>query len=99
MCFGPDASEAMNGSATVVSSAVESSHFAFSAASLRRWRARRSWRRSIPLDCRNSARSQSMIARSKSSPPRKVSPDVERTSNIPLSILRIEMSNVPPPRS
>ncbi len=40
-----------------------------------------------------------MMFRSKSSPPRNVSPDVERTSNIPFSIRRIEMSNVPPPRS
>ncbi len=99
MCFGPEASEAMNGSATVVSRALESSHFAFSAASFSRCRASRSCRRSIPVVFRKSARSQSITARSKSSPPRKVSPEVESTSNMPLSIRRIEMSNVPPPRS
>ena len=39
------------------------------------------------------------ILLSKSSPPRCVSPQVALTSNIPLSICRIETSNVPPPRS
>ena len=36
---------------------------------------------------------------SKSSPPRKVSPLVDFTSNTPSPTSRIEMSNVPPPRS
>ena len=36
---------------------------------------------------------------SKSSPPRKVSPLVDLTSNTPSPISRIEISNVPPPRS
>jgi hypothetical protein len=36
---------------------------------------------------------------SKSSPPRKVSPLVDFTSNTPSPISRIETSNVPPPRS
>ncbi len=36
---------------------------------------------------------------SKSSPPRNVSPFVDFTSNTPSPISRIEMSNVPPPRS
>ena len=40
-----------------------------------------------------------MITRSKSSPPSEVSPWVASTSNTPFSIARIEMSNVPPPRS
>jgi hypothetical protein len=35
MCFGPPASEAMNGRPIVVSCVVESSHLAFSAASLK----------------------------------------------------------------
>jgi hypothetical protein len=41
----------------------------------------------------------STMRMSKSSPPRKVSPLVERTSNTPSPISRIETSNVPPPRS
>lgn len=36
---------------------------------------------------------------SKSSPPRKVSPLVDFTSNTPFWISRTEISNVPPPRS
>ena len=36
---------------------------------------------------------------SKSSPPRKVSPLVDFTSNTPSPISRIETSKVPPPRS
>mmetsp|Transcript_8027 Transcript_8027/g.19695 ORF Transcript_8027/g.19695 Transcript_8027/m.19695 type:complete len:243 (-) Transcript_8027:573-1301(-) len=36
---------------------------------------------------------------SKSSPPRRVSPPVALTSNNPLSMLRIDTSKVPPPRS
>ena len=36
---------------------------------------------------------------SKSSPPRWVSPEVDRTSKIPSSIVKMETSNVPPPKS
>ncbi len=80
MCFGPEASAEMNGSVSVVSVAVESSHLAFSAASFSRCRAMRSCRRSIPVDLRKSSSSQSMIFLSKSSPPRYVSPAVALTS-------------------
>jgi hypothetical protein len=41
----------------------------------------------------------SFIAKSKSSPPKCVSPAVDLTSNIPLSIVNIVTSNVPPPKS
>ena len=40
-----------------------------------------------------------MITWSKSSPPRWVSPLVDLTSNTPSPSSRIEISNVPPPRS
>ena len=40
-----------------------------------------------------------MTRRSKSSPPRKVSPLVDFTSNTPSPISSTEMSKVPPPRS
>ena len=36
---------------------------------------------------------------SKSSPPKKVSPFVDLTSNNPSSISKIEISKVPPPKS
>ena len=49
--------------------------------------------------CWMSARSQSTIARSKSSPPRCVLPLVASTSKTPSFTRRIEMSKVPPPRS
>ncbi len=39
------------------------------------------------------------MLRSKSSPPRWVSPFVDLTSKMPLPISRIEISKVPPPRS
>ncbi|ADE19588.1 hypothetical protein MCRO_0572 [Mycoplasma crocodyli MP145] len=41
----------------------------------------------------------STILLSQSSPPKWLSPDVERTSNVPFSNSRTETSNVPPPRS
>jgi hypothetical protein len=98
-CLGPDASALMKGRLISVLDVLESSIFAFSAASLRRWRAIRSLDRSIPSFFLNSADSQSMIRWSKSSPPRWVSPFVLRTSKTPSDSSRIEMSKVPPPRS
>ena len=47
-CLGPDASAVMNGRFISVCITDESSTFAFSAASLRRWRAIRSCARSLP---------------------------------------------------
>ncbi len=70
MCLGPEESAEMNGSVIVASIAVESSHFAFSAASFSLWSAIRSCRRSMPVARSKSERSQSMIFLSKSSPPR-----------------------------
>ena len=93
------ASAEMKGSTISVCSEVLSSHLAFSAASLSRCSAMRSWRRSMPVSRRNSSMSQSMIRWSKSSPPRKVSPPVARTWKRPSASSRIEMSKVPPPRS
>ena len=70
MVFGPDASEAIKGKLIKVVGALESSILAFSAASLRRWRAVLSSVRSIPSFSLKSATSQSTIKASKSSPPR-----------------------------
>ena len=77
----------------------ESSIFAFSAASLRRCNAIRSFDRSIPLSFSKLAISQSITRRSKLSPPRCVSPLVDLTSNTPSPSSRMEMSKLPPPRS
>ena len=90
----------MNGRFTSVSFTLESSHLAFSAASFRRWSAMRSWRRSMLCSSLKPCTSQSMMRASKSSPPRNVSPAVAMTLNTPCApISRIEMSNVPPPKS
>jgi hypothetical protein len=59
----------MNGMLTSVSIALESSIFAFSAASSRRWRASASVRTSMPLSFLNSSASQLMIFWSMSLPP------------------------------
>ena len=98
-CFGPEASAVINGRLISVSVVVESSIFAFSPSSFRRWRAILSVRRSMPCSLLNSSASQLTIRISKSSPPRNVSPLVDFTSNTPSPISRMETSNVPPPRS
>ena len=69
-CLGPLASAVMNGRLISVWSVLDSSTLAFSAASLRRWRAIRSLRRSMPCSFRNSSAIHSMTFWSKSSPPR-----------------------------
>ncbi len=98
-CLGPLESAVMKGRLTSVCITVESSCLAFSAASLRRCKAMRSWRRSMPCSFLNSSASQLMMRWSKSSPPRWVSPLVDLTSNTPSPSSRMEMSKVPPPRS
>ena len=98
-CLGPAASAEMKGRLTSVLVVLDSSIFAFSAASLSRCSAMRSFERSTPWSFLNSSLSHSMTRWSKSSPPRCVSPLVERTSKTPSDSSRIEMSNVPPPRS
>ena len=60
---------------------LDSSIFAFSAASFRRWSAIGSFERSIPWSRLNSPTIQSITRWSKSSPPRCVSPFVDFTSN------------------
>ncbi len=61
----------------------------------------RSWRVSSALmgDSLAFSSIQQNIRRSKSSPPSAESPLVAKTSNTPLLNLRMEISNVPPPRS
>ena len=73
--------------------------FAFSAASLSLCNANLSDFKSIPLSFLNSPAKYSTIVSSKSSPPKNVSPLVDLTSKTPSPISRIEISNVPPPKS
>mmetsp|Transcript_9827 Transcript_9827/g.25403 ORF Transcript_9827/g.25403 Transcript_9827/m.25403 type:complete len:421 (+) Transcript_9827:150-1412(+) len=98
-CFGPDWSAVMNGRLMSVCVVDESSTFAFSPASRRRWRASESLERSSPCSFLNSSTRNLVSRLSKSSPPRCVSPLVALTSNTPPEISSTETSNVPPPRS
>ena len=99
MCLGPSAVAVMNGSEMDVDAVEESSIFAFSAASVRRCSACLSFIRSTPSVVWKSFASHSTMRLSKSSPPRKVSPEVESTSNTPSPTSRMDTSKVPPPRS
>ena len=98
-CFGPVASAEMNGRLISVDVELESSILAFSAASFSLWRAILSVERSIPVSFLKELTIHSMILWSKLSPPRCVSPFVDLTSKTPSPSSRMEISNVPPPRS
>ena len=89
----------MNGKFTSVCVELDNSIFAFSAASFKRCRASLSFLRSIPCSFLNSPAKKSIILKSKSSPPRRVSPLVDFTSKTPSPTSKIETSNVPPPKS
>mmetsp|Transcript_6690 Transcript_6690/g.27253 ORF Transcript_6690/g.27253 Transcript_6690/m.27253 type:complete len:316 (+) Transcript_6690:742-1689(+) len=99
MCLGPSAVAVMKGREMAVLAVEESSILAFSAASVRRCSACLSFMRSTPSAFLKSAASHSTTRLSKSSPPRKVSPEVESTSKTPSPTSRMETSKVPPPRS
>ena len=98
-CFGPLASAVINGRLIVVFGVAERSILAFSAASFNLCIASLSFERSMSLDFLNSSTNRSIILWSKSSPPKRVFPFVDKTSNTPSPISRMETSNVPPPRS
>ena len=98
-CFGPVLSAVINGRLISVCVAEDSSILAFSAASFNLCKANLSFAKSIPLSFLNSSIKYFTIASSKSSPPKKVSPFVDLTSNTPSPISSIETSNVPPPKS
>mmetsp|Transcript_107949 Transcript_107949/g.304149 ORF Transcript_107949/g.304149 Transcript_107949/m.304149 type:complete len:271 (-) Transcript_107949:3-815(-) len=95
----PFSSLQMNGSETVACCMSESSTLAFSAASVSLCNACGLSKSLMPSFLSNSEASQPTIRRSKSSPPRRVSPFVARTSQTPLPTSKIETSKVPPPRS
>jgi len=98
-CFGIPFTGIIYGRLISVCVELESSIFAFSAASFKRCKAMASLCRSTPSSLLNSSVSQSTITWSKSSPPRWVSPSVDLTSKTPSPSSRIEISKVPPPRS
>ena len=98
-CLGPDASAVIKGRLISVDDCDESSIFAFSAASRKRCKAMRSFDKSMPVSALNSSVSQLIILRSKSSPPKWVSPFVDFTSNTPSPNSSMEISKVPPPKS
>ena len=101
-CFGPLASAVMYGRLISVCWLLDSSILAFSAASS----GAAGQRIVLQIDALvllNSATRKSMMRMSKSSPPRKVSPLVDSTSNwcspSTSAISMIDTSKVPPPRS
>ena len=79
--------------------ALESSIFAFSAASFILCIAILSLDRSIPFPLANSSTMYFTKALSKSSPPSLLSPLVASTSNTPSPSSSTDTSNVPPPKS
>ena len=98
-CLGPEASAVIKGKFISVVLELESSIFAFSAASLSLCRANLSFFKSIPFSFLKLSAKNSTILVSKSSPPKNVSPLVAFTSKTPSPISNIETSKVPPPRS
>ena len=98
-CNGPSALAVMYGKLIDVDIELESSIFAFSAASRRRCIAILSFDKSTPCAFLNDVTIQSTTALSQSSPPRWLSPLVALTSTTPSPISRSETSKVPPPRS
>ena len=98
-CCGPSWVAVMNGRLMLVVVVVDSSTFAFSAASLSLWSAMLSSLRSMPVFALKSSAIQSIIRWSQSSPPRWVFPLVDFTSKTPPPISSTLTSKVPPPRS
>ena len=98
-CSGPSALAVMYGRLIDVCIELDSSIFAFSAASRRRCMAILSLDRSTPCAFLNCVTSQSTTLLSQSSPPRWLSPLVALTSTTPSPISSRDTSNVPPPRS
>jgi hypothetical protein len=98
-CFGPEASAVKKGRFTSVWVDWDNYILAFSAASLNLCTAVLSLETSNPDCFLNSSSKNLWIIPSTSSPPQEVSPLVALTSITPWLISRIEISNVPPPKS
>mmetsp|Transcript_2182 Transcript_2182/g.4998 ORF Transcript_2182/g.4998 Transcript_2182/m.4998 type:complete len:229 (-) Transcript_2182:130-816(-) len=99
MCFGPSAVAVMKGREIDVWESVDSSILAFSDASVSRCSAWRSFLRSRPSFFSKSSAKKSVMRLSKSSPPKCVSPLVDRTSKTPSPTSSTDTSKVPPPKS
>ena len=99
ICFGPSSSAAIYGRCMLVSNLPDSSIFDFSAVSFNLCIATLSSLMFISVSSSNFSIIQSIILASKSSPPRRLLPDVALTSKTPSPISRMDTSNVPPPRS
>jgi len=89
----------MNGRLRSTEFEDDSAILAFSASSLRRWRAIASLERSMPCSALKPSMSHWMMRSSQLSPPSSVSPLVAFTSKTPPPISRMDTSNVPPPKS
>ena len=101
-CLGPEESAVINGRFISVCFEDDNSFLAFSADSFNLCKAIGSFLRSMPSFFLNSSASQSTTFWSKSSPPNLPSPLLAFTSILwpsSFNISRIEISNVPPPRS
>ena len=98
-CLGPLASAVKKGKLTSVWVDWDNSILAFSAASLSLWMAVLSFETSSPDCFLNSSKRCFWTIPSISYPPHAVSPLVALTSITPWLISRIEISNVPPPKS
>ena len=98
-CFGTPSTGIMYGKLISVEVVEESSIFAFSAASFNLCNAIGSFLKSRPSSFLNSSANHEIIVSSTSSPPRWVSPSVDKTSKTPSPSSRMETSCVPPPKS
>ena len=98
-CLGPEASAVKKGRLTSVWVDWDNSILAFSAAYLSLWIAVLSFETSSPDCFLNSSSKNLWTIPSISYPPQAVSPLVALTSMTPWLISKIEISNVPPPRS
>ena len=98
-CLGPVSSAVMKGRLREVVRVLDSSIFAFSAASRSLWSAILSCPKSMASSAWNLSIIQRTITLSKSSPPKWLFPEVAFTSNTPSPSWRTETSKVPPPRS
>ena len=98
-CNGPDSPAEINGNEICVDEIPDKSFLAFSAASFKRCKAILSDDKSTPFSFLKFSINQLIMALSKSSPPRLVSPFVDKTWKTPSPNSNTETSNVPPPRS
>ena len=98
-CLGPFWSAVMKGILMSTFVLFDNSIFAFSHSSFKRCMAVASLFRLMPVDFLKLPITWFMMISSTSSPPKKLSPEVDFTSKIPSPNSKMETSNVPPPKS